>query len=81
MRLILATAMSLTFAVSAYAQDAPKQILFTNCNVFDGVADGLADGRNILVKGNLIASIGDASLAAAGAEVIDCTGRTLMPGS
>jgi imidazolonepropionase-like amidohydrolase len=62
------------------AQDDPQRTLFTNCNVFDGVAESLAEGRNLLVEDNLMAAIGGASLAAEGAEVIDCDGRTLMPG-
>ncbi|TMV07778.1 amidohydrolase family protein [Ruegeria sediminis] len=68
------------FASGLQAQDARPQILFTNCNVFDGVSDSLANGRNVLVEGNLIAEIGDTSLVAEGAEQIDCAGRTLMPG-
>ncbi|WP_068340520.1 metal-dependent hydrolase family protein [Ruegeria profundi] len=48
--------------------------------MFDGVADSLAEGRNILVEGNLISAVGDADLTSEGAEVIDCDGRTLMPG-
>lgn len=62
------------------AQDASTRILFSNCNVFDGVAESLAEGRNVLVEGNLIAAIGDASLIAEDATEIDCAGRTLMPG-
>jgi imidazolonepropionase-like amidohydrolase len=80
MRLLLSLTISLAIAVPAVAQDDPQRILFSNCNVFDGVAESLAEGRNVLVEGNLIASIGDASLAAEGAEVIDCDGRSLMPG-
>ena len=34
----------------------------------------------MLVDGNLIKAVGDTSLAVDGAEVIDCEGRTLMPG-
>ncbi|MHA3980954.1 metal-dependent hydrolase family protein [Halovulum sp. GXIMD14794] len=62
------------------AQDASTRILFSNCNVFDGVAESLAEGRNVLVEGNLIAAIGDATLIAEDATEIDCAGRTLMPG-
>ena len=73
-------AFSMALADPALAQDEPRQVLFTDCNVFDGVAESLAQGRNVLVEGNLIASIGDASLSAEGASVVDCDGRTLMPG-
>jgi imidazolonepropionase-like amidohydrolase len=64
------------------AEEKPKQqTLFINCNIFDGVSDKLATGRRVLVEGNLIKEIGDKGLKAAGhASVIDCGGRTLMPG-
>jgi imidazolonepropionase-like amidohydrolase len=70
-------------AVSAFAADEkPKQqSLFINCNIFDGVSNKLATGKRVLVEGNLIKKIGDKDLKAAKhATVIDCGGRTLMPG-
>jgi imidazolonepropionase-like amidohydrolase len=70
-------------AVSAFAADEkPKQqSLFINCNIFDGVSDRLATGRRLLVEGNLIKKIGNKDLKATKhATVIDCGGRTLMPG-
>jgi imidazolonepropionase-like amidohydrolase len=70
-------------AVSAFAADEkPKQqSLFINCNIFDGVSDRLATGRRVLVEGNLIKKIGNKDLKATKhATVIDCGGRTLMPG-
>ncbi len=66
--------------VAASAQDDPAQTLFTNCAVFDGKATELTEGQNVLVTGNLIEAIGDTSLSAEGATVVDCDGRTLMPG-
>ncbi|WP_246139551.1 metal-dependent hydrolase family protein [Phaeobacter marinintestinus] len=66
--------------VAALAQDDPAQVLFTNCAVFDGKATELTDAQNVLVTGNLIEAIGDASLTAEGATTVDCDGRTLMPG-
>ncbi|MGI9522938.1 MAG: amidohydrolase family protein, partial [Hyphomicrobiaceae bacterium] len=64
------------------AQDKPKpQTLFINCNIFDGTSDELAKGGRVLVESNLIKAVGDANLEGAKhAEVIDCAGRTLMPG-
>jgi imidazolonepropionase-like amidohydrolase len=66
----------------AIAQEKPKpQTLFVNCNIFDGKADKLDKNKRVLVEGNLIKTIGDTTLKAAkGATVIDCAGRTLMPG-
>jgi imidazolonepropionase-like amidohydrolase len=66
--------------IAASAQDEPAQTLFTNCAVFDGTATELTEGQNVLVTGNLIEAIGDASLSAEGATAVDCDGRTLMPG-
>ncbi len=49
----------LLFPQIAKAVDKAKpQTLFTNCNVFDGKADKLPEGQNVLVEGNLIAKIG-----------------------
>ncbi len=69
------------FAAYANAQDEKKpQTLFTNVNVFDGKADTLAEGMDVLIEGNLIKQIGKGIKAADGAKVIDGGGRTLMPG-
>lgn len=65
------------FALPASAQDAPPKILRKNCNVFDGVAESLAEGRNVIVEGKRIAAIGDPALSAEDATEIDCSGRTL----
>ncbi|KUJ77085.1 hypothetical protein AVO44_18755 [Ruegeria profundi] len=75
----VAAIFALSLTATAQETEAPR-LLFTNCHVFDGVADSLAEGRNILVEGNLISAVGDADLTSEGAEVIDCDGRTLMPG-
>ncbi len=71
------------FSTATLAQDEkkPQQVLFTNCNIFDGKADKLANGKNVLVEDNLIKTIGDKTLNANdGATVVECGGRTLMPG-
>jgi imidazolonepropionase-like amidohydrolase len=69
-------------ATGSIAQEKPKpQTLFINCSIFDGKADKLDKNKRVLVEGNLIKTIGDAAFKAAkGAKVIDCAGRTLMPG-
>lgn len=74
---LLAT-LVLTAPVSAQA--AP-QTLFINCRIFDGETAQPATVSRVLVEGNLIKSIGNESLKAVkGSQVIDCAGRTLMPG-
>ena len=76
---IFATMLAVSPAL-LHAQDEPARTLFTNCNVFDGVSDELAEGRNVLVEDDLISAIGGEDLADESAELIDCDGRTLMPG-
>ena len=74
-------ALTVGIATSTVAQsDKSDQVLFTNCNVFDGKADSLASGRNVLVEGNLIKTISSKALDVPDATAIDCDGRTLMPG-
>jgi imidazolonepropionase-like amidohydrolase len=57
--------------------------LFRNVRIFDGSADRLSQPSNVLVRGNLIASISSEAIespADARVTVIDGGGRTLMPG-
>ena len=80
---MIAVVAALAGVVPALAQNKapPKQVLFTNVNVFDGKADKLATNRRVLVEGNLIKAVGDETLKAGkGATVINGGGRTLMPG-
>lgn len=62
------------------AADSPRQILFTNVNVFDGKRDRLAMGQDVLVEGNLIRKVGKNLKAGRRARVVDGGRRTLMPG-
>ncbi len=55
------------------------QILFTNVNLWDGLADEATAGTDVLIEGNKVVEVG-ASLSAPGAKVIDGDGKTLMPG-
>lgn len=64
----------------AHSQEEDVRVLFTDCAVFDGVAEELIEGRNVLIEGELIVTVGDTSVLAEGAEEIACNGRTLMPG-
>ncbi|MEH6478304.1 MAG: hypothetical protein V7727_21615, partial [Sneathiella sp.] len=68
-------------ALPASAQDdAPRQVLFTNVNIFNGVDDGLMENASVLVEGNLIKTISTEAIDAGDAFVVDGEGRTLMPG-
>ncbi len=77
--LVLAVA-ALSLPFVAIAQDASKQVLFTNVNVFDGQAEELAMGMNVLVENNLIKQVSAEAISAPSATVIDGGGRTLLPG-
>jgi imidazolonepropionase-like amidohydrolase len=48
--------------------------------LFDGTSETLKSGVSILVRGGQIESVGPQVAAPAGAEVIDLTGYTVMPG-
>ena len=75
-----AAAIVVSAAFAANAQDGPKQILFTNANVFDGLAENLIEGANVLVEGNVITQVSTDAIDAPGASVIDATGKYLTPG-
>ena len=65
----------------AFAQDnAPRQVLFTDVNIFDGKSNTLAEGMSVLVEGNLIKKISGETIDAPDAFTVDGGGRTLMPG-
>jgi len=65
--------------VSAEPSDAP-QILITNVDVFDGFADKLQKGMNVLVEGNVIKQVSSSAISAPGATVINGSGKTMTPG-
>lgn len=69
-------------AAPALAQPAaPRPLLLTNFRLFDGTSPALRDGLRVLVQGGRIAALTPGNPAPPeGAQVIDCGGRTLMPG-
>jgi imidazolonepropionase-like amidohydrolase len=57
------------------------KVLFRDARVFDGWSEQLRDGCDILVADGVVREISDTPLAVTGgADVVDCGGRTLMPG-
>jgi imidazolonepropionase-like amidohydrolase len=74
--------MLINFIIPAHAQEqqARPQTLITNVNIFDGKADELIMGQDVLVEKNLIKEIGKNLKANNAATVIDAKGKTLMPG-
>ncbi|TXL79645.1 amidohydrolase family protein [Vineibacter terrae] len=62
--------------------DAPRSpIAFTNLRLFDGKSDALRGGLRVVVDGSKIRAVEPVEKPlAAGVQVVDCGGRTLMPG-
>lgn len=67
------------FAGYANAED-PRQVLFVNVHVFDGVRDTRLENASVLVEGNMIKAVSAEPIDAPGALRVDGDGRTLMPG-
>jgi imidazolonepropionase-like amidohydrolase len=71
---------SLGFARRVEATSAPtssQPILFTNFRLFDGKSDALRDGQRLLIEGGHIKFV---TANDSTSQVIDCGGRTIMPG-
>lgn len=56
------------------------QLLFRNFRMLEPEVGELQDGFELLVEGETIRECSDRPIKAAGAQAIDCGGRTLMPG-
>jgi imidazolonepropionase-like amidohydrolase len=54
--------------------------LFKNFGMLDPENDEIRHGHEILVEGKLIREVSDRPISAGEADVVDCGGRTLMPG-
>ncbi len=67
-------------AFTANAQDGPRQVLFTNVNIYNGVDGVLVENGSVLVEGNLIKQVSEGTLSAPDAFLVDGEGRTMMPG-
>ena len=86
MKSVMKLACSLLIAAVLYvpllatAQEAPKQVLFNNVNVFDGFGPELQMGMNVLVEDNHIKQVSAEVIDAPSATVIDGAGRTMTPG-
>ncbi len=63
----------------AAEKEAPRQILITNVDVWDGTSASVKKGVDVLVEGNKIKKVAK-GIKADGAVVINGGGRTLMPG-
>jgi imidazolonepropionase-like amidohydrolase len=56
------------------------QYLFKNFEMLDPARDEVEAGYELLVEGDRIKEVSDRPITAPSAEVVDCGGRTLMPG-
>src|SRR3954454_2668634 len=56
------------------------QLLFRNFQLLEPEVGELQGGCDLLVEGEIVRECADKPIKSAGAEVIDCGGRTLMPG-
>jgi imidazolonepropionase-like amidohydrolase len=56
------------------------QLLLENFKMLDPEQDELRDAHSILIEGERIREVSDRPIAAKHASVIDCGGKTLMPG-
>ncbi len=54
--------------------------LFTNACLIDGLSDQARSNISILVEGERIAEVSEGDIPANGAEVIDLSGKTVLPG-
>src|SRR4051812_49567572 len=57
-----------------------SQLLFRNFQLLEPEVGELQGGCEVLVEGETIRECADKPIKSAGADVIDCGGRTLMPG-
>lgn len=71
---------ALGVAAPSFAQPAQKPILLKNVRIFDGRSSQLIDGKAILIEGARIAALPAQDETVDDAEIIDCGGRTVMPG-
>lgn len=76
-----AVALSALVSTRAVAQrPALPPTLIRNAHIFNGIAETLIEGMDVLIEGSVIRRIARGIDAPAGSAVIDAGGRTLTPG-
>ena len=75
LRILLAGA---ALAALAGAQPASQPLWIEHVRVFDGTR--VLENTNVLVEGSVIRSVGSLTVKPAGAQAVDGTGKTLLPG-
>jgi len=77
----LATLLLFTLVVSARAQSPSTGVYAIKCGrLIDGISDLAQFGAYILIDGKTIKNVGLSSILPAGAEVIDLSNMTVLPG-
>jgi enamidase len=68
--------------IKQYVRTNASVIALTNARVIDGTGQPARDRQTIVVRGGLIAEVGDATRVTppAGAEVVDVAGKSVLPG-
>ncbi|MDX2223721.1 MAG: amidohydrolase family protein [Rhodospirillaceae bacterium] len=74
------TAAMAALLVAASGLAARADVLIRNVTLYDGTGAPAVQGANVLVKGDTIAEVSTAAIAAGRARVIDGTGKYLIPG-
>ncbi|GAB2779711.1 amidohydrolase family protein [Rhabdobacter roseus] len=70
----------LDVALAVPADQPPGTLAFTNATIITMKGNEVIQGGTLVVEGNRIVAVGRGVRVPAGAKVIDCRGKTLMPG-
>lgn len=71
---------ALGLVTPTFAQTSPKPILLKNAKIFNGTSGKIIEGRGVLIEGKRIKALTASADVVTDTDVIDCGGRTLMPG-
>jgi imidazolonepropionase-like amidohydrolase len=76
--LLPALALAGSFTGTAQAQESTTPVAITNVRIFDGVR--VIPKGTVVFQGSRIAAVGENVLPPRGAEIVDGTGQTVLPG-
>ncbi len=79
---VLAQAPSLSTQTRQFVSVSAPVVALTNVRVIDGTAEPAVGDQTVVIRDGVILAVGDASttVVPADAEVLDLTGRTVLPG-
>ena len=70
----------LTIYLFTQKTESEQYILLTGANIIDGKGNPVKKDLQVLIEGEIIKTIGKDIKAPKGTKVIDCTGKTILPG-